>query len=332
MGLTSKIVCSSKYDPWLNLAVEDYLLKEVQPGQCILYLWQNQNTVVIGKHQNAWKECRTALLEEEGGKLARRLSGGGAVFHDLGNLNFTFLVAQALYDLPRQLDVILKAVQSLGIPAVFSGRNDLTVEGRKFSGNAFCARNYSALHHGTLLVSADLDKLTRYLQVSSDKIRSKGIESVRSRVVNLREYAPQLTIERMKESLIASFSHIYGASPQALSFEDVAGLENVRQLYQKYSSWGWRYGESPEFDVEWETRLSWGGITLDMQLENGRVKKIYVYSDAMDEELIARIPQVLNGFRFSSADFARSLRGMEATPEQKQMLEEMARWLEQKKL
>jgi lipoate-protein ligase A len=196
--------------PWYNLALEEHILLNLPPETCVLYLYQNENTVVIGKNQNAWKECRHALLESEGGKLARRISGGGAVFHDMGNLNFSFIVDKNEYDLHRQLSVILEAVRSLGIEAEFSGRNDILSEGAKFSGNAFCYKKTSAFHHGTILINADMTRLARYLSVSQDKIVSKGVESVRARVCNLKERNPEITVEKVKDALYESFEKIYG--------------------------------------------------------------------------------------------------------------------------
>ena len=149
---------SSGFDPHKNLAAEKHLMDITPPGVCLLYLWQNQNTVVIGKNQNAWLECRTTLLAQEGGVLARRLSGGGAVFHDLGNLNFTFIMRKEDYDLDKQLAVIQKACAYAGIDAQKSGRNDLLADGRKFSGNAFYQNRTHAYHHGTLMVDVDRDK------------------------------------------------------------------------------------------------------------------------------------------------------------------------------
>ena len=199
-------------DPYENLALEEALLDRVSPGELILYLWQNERTVVIGRNQNPWKECRTALLAEEGGRLARRLSGGGAVFHDLGNLNFTFLMAAEDYDLPRQLTVLERACQSLGIPAQRSGRNDLLADGRKFSGNAFYKHNGKAYHHGTLMVDVDLEKVQRYLSPSKAKLAAKGVDSVRSRVVNLREFVPTLTVAQLAAALVAALADVYNAA------------------------------------------------------------------------------------------------------------------------
>ncbi|MDK2932735.1 MAG: lipoate---protein ligase [Clostridiales bacterium] len=327
MNLKTRILYTKTFDPWWNLAVEEYLLDSVQKDQCILYLWQNQNTVVIGKNQNAWRECRTKLLEKEGGKLARRISGGGAVFHDIGNLNFTFLMNRENYDFEKQAGVILTAVQKLGIAAEMTGRNDLTIEGRKFSGNAFCFRKSNAYHHGTILVSVDINKLTRYLQVSEEKIKSKGIQSIRSRVVNLTEYKPALTIDEVAYAVMEAFKETYGGNPPITDDTDWMNGTALEELYKKYASWEWRYGEAPKFDIDLSTRFPWGGIEVGLQLVKGKIKKAYVYSDAMDEELISTIPQVLEGCIFESATLAKSIRSLEVEGERKQIMEDIADWL-----
>ena len=203
-----KLYEGQSFDPHYNLAVEEYLLQTVEPDCCILYLWQNQNTVVIGRNQNAWKECRTTLLEEEGGHLARRLSGGGAVFHDLGNLNFTFLVPTDCYDLEKQLSVIQLACRSFGIESERSGRNDILAGGRKFSGNAFYRSGDRSYHHGTLLVDVDMARMSRYLNPSKAKLEAKGVDSVRSRVVNLKELASEMTTDRLKEEMANAFQQV----------------------------------------------------------------------------------------------------------------------------
>ena len=208
------VYAAAGFDPYENLAAEQTLLERVGEGEMILYLWQNARTVVIGRNQNPWKECRTALLAEEGGHLARRLSGGGAVFHDLGNLNFTFLMREEDYDLSRQLSVIERACRSLGIPVERSGRNDLLADGRKFSGNAFYHHQGRAYHHGTLMVDVDLEMVQRYLSPSKAKLAAKGVDSVRSRVVNLKEFVPDLSIERLSEALISAFAAVYDCREQ----------------------------------------------------------------------------------------------------------------------
>lgn len=306
MTNSTRIIRTHTNDPWWNLSVEEYLLDRVEPGQCMLYLWQNENTVVIGRNQNPWRECRTELFENEGGKLARRLSGGGAVYHDLGNLNFTFIASSEVYNLEKQVRVILDAVNSLGIKAEMTGRNDLTADGRKFSGNAFCFRKTGAFHHGTVLVNANFQKLSNYLQVSQEKMRSKGVQSVQSRVVNLCELQPSLTIDRMAEALIASFRSAYQSeAPVEETIKDRAALE---ELYCKYSSWNWRYGEAPKFDVDMDTRFPWGGLEIGFKLENGLIREASVYSDAMDEEFISRLPGVFKGCTYSSQQLAGKLR------------------------
>ena len=295
-------------DPHYNLAVEQHLLETVKEGQCILYLWQNQNTVVIGRNQNPWKECRTTLLAEEGGHLARRLSGGGAVFHDLGNLNFTFLVPQEDYSLDRQFTVIQNAVRSLGIPAEKSGRNDVLSEGRKFSGNAFFKHNGKAYHHGTLLVDVDMAKLSRYLNPSKAKLQSKGVDSVRSRVVNLKELNPELTIDTLKAALLHAFTEVYGCEPQILKEENLDMAEILR-IAERNRSWDWNFGAKMPFSCEFEERFPWGGVQIQLDVDNGVIRQAKVYSDSMDWSFVAVLEELLQDCRLDHVQLRERLAG-----------------------
>lgn len=300
------VFASNGVDPYTNLAIEKKLLDSVMPGQCILYLWQNQNTVVIGRNQNAWVECRTALLESEGGHLARRLSGGGAVFHDLGNLNFTFLVSTEDYDVDRQLSVIQKACAYAGITAEKSGRNDLLASGSKFSGNAFYQSKGRAYHHGTLLINANMDKLQRYLSPSKAKLAAKGVTSVRSRVINLTEVAPELTCDIMKQHMRAAFEEVYGlpAAPVALSDGD---WQEIRASAEHYGSWDYLYGTPLPFSFACETRFDWGQFRLEIDAKNGHVEAAKAYSDAMDWQIAMRTEQALMGCAFRVENMCSAL-------------------------
>lgn len=295
-------------DPYRNIATEKYLLETVPEGTCILYLWQNQNTVVIGRNQNPWVECRTNLLEEEDGKLARRLSGGGAVFHDLGNLNFTFLMNDEDYDLDKQLSVIQTACSYVGIQVEKSGRNDLLTQGQKFSGNAFYHAKGKAYHHGTLLVSADMQKLGRYLTPSKAKLQAKGVASVRSRVVNLQELVPSLTCDILAECMAKAFSEVYGLETTEISFSpDAKAYINLWQ--SKLSDWDWLYGPKLPFSLSCEARFDWGSLTLEFQVSSGQIKAVQVYSDSMDWELPAKIQNCLQNCRFNQNDMEKALVG-----------------------
>ena len=296
----------SSTDPYRNLALEQYLTETVPEDACVLYLWQNQNTVVIGRNQNAWKECRTGLFEQEGGTLARRLSGGGAVFHDLGNLNFTFSVTEENYDLPRQQQVILTACRLLGLRAELSGRNDLLAEGRKFSGNSFYSHNGKAFHNGTLLVDADMAKMGRYLSPSTAKIASKGVDSVRSRVVNLRELCPGLTIEKMAEAMNRAFEQVYGLTAEPLREQDF-DRDALDTLYARFSSRDWVYDRSAPLDFSCGDKLPWGEVSLHLRVEQGICRDAAVYTDAMDAGLSAVLEDALNGCAFSAEGLCRAI-------------------------
>ena len=293
-------------DPYYNIATEKLLLESVKPGCCILYLWQNQNTVVIGRNQNAFAECRTSLLEEEGGKLARRLSGGGAVFHDIGNLNFTFLVRDEDYDEARQLSVIQTALLELGLETEKSGRNDLLVNGMKFSGNAYYHKGGQSYHHGTLLIDADMEKLSRYLTPSKAKLQSKGVASVRARVTNLKELLPDLTCDKMADCMTLAFAKVYDGIPEELCLDSI-DLQTIQKYAEELRSWEWLYGVRMPFSFALEERFPWGSITLQLQVESGIVKTAQVYSDSMDWEIASSVSNALIGCRFTSNDMQKAL-------------------------
>lgn len=285
--------------PYRNIAVEKYLLDHVQPGQCILYLWRNANTVVIGRNQSALVECRVADLEADGGHLARRLSGGGAVYHDLGNLNFTFITRPEDFDVDRQNEVILQAVRSLGIPAARTGRNDLEVEeGGKFSGHAYYRSKEACYHHGTLMVQVDIKKMGRYLKPTSEKLASKGVRSVHSRVTNLSTYRPGLSILDMGESLRAAFGSVYGLMVHALDPITFSTRE-LGELTEHFSSEKWLFRDDRELDHSASQRFDWGGVTLRWEIERGRVSDCLISSDGLDADYLESVPALLRGCEFS---------------------------------
>jgi len=317
------ILVGDSTNPWHNLAVEELLFDTLGSGARVFYLWQNRDTVVIGRHQNAWKECRVKLLEDEGGRLARRSSGGGAVFHDLGNLNFSFVLPRAAYDVRRQLDVVRRAAGEFGIDTEFTGRNDLVIRdgGAKFSGNAFRFSGDAALHHGTVMVSVALERLGRYLAPDEGKLRAKGIDSVRSRVRNLADLCPDLTVLALAGAMARAFVADYGPA-EPLSPADLdAG--RLARLEAKYASWDFRLGKALPFDATLQRRFDWGGVTLELGLEGGAVVRAGVYSDAMDEAMIERIAPALTGVRYENQALGAALRGL-GHPQ----ANELADWLE----
>lgn len=323
--LNAKVVHSNSYDPWFNLALEEYLLNSISEDEVIFYLWQNQNTVVIGNNQNSWKECRIDELNSDDGKLARRLSGGGAVFHDLGNLNFTFLASNHNFNINKQLHVILNALKDFGINAEFSGRNDIEVFGKKFSGNAFYYSDKGNYHHGTLLVDVNMSKLSKYLKVSESKIKSKGIDSVKARVINLKEINPLLTIEDLKTSLVRSFCEVYSVSPEEYVVDE--STEEIKELYNKYSSWNFIYGESPEFDIEYENRFSFGNVQLCLKVNNGTITQCKVFTDALDTIFPTIIETALKGVPFQKEVIIKAIQNTQSKTSSSIIEEIIIKWI-----
>lgn len=301
-----KYLVTDSTNPHYNLSLEEYLLNHVAEEELILYLWQNEKTVVIGKNQNAIAECKVRELEEDGGHLVRRLSGGGAVFHDLGNLNFTFLVRKDNYNVDRQLEVIIEAVKSFGIPAKKTGRNDITVDDKKFSGNAFYTTGDKCYHHGTILVSVDMSMLSHYLNVSRDKLISKGVESVKSRVTNLSSYSNEVTITNMIKALISALEKVYGLTPTPYSMPKV-NKEELDAYQLKFSSWEWKFGKKIESDYTVDRRFSWGGIQIHFKVNQGKVLECMVYSDDLDVDFSTTLANFFTGCIFSTKELVQTI-------------------------
>lgn len=304
---------SDSPDAARNLAVDEYFLSSLGEDDILLYLYINGNAVIIGKGQNAWKECDTGAMEKDSVQLVRRHTGGGAVYHDGGNLNFSFVAGEKNYDLDRQTDVIIKTAARFGIKAERSGRNDLMTNGRKFSGNAFAVRNKVKAHHGTLLISTDLDRLTRYLNVSQKKIESKGIKSVRARVCDLCEFNKEATVPAFAEALKAEFQKQYGKADDCVF--DSPALREIERLYEKHTSWEYVYGKTPAFDFRAEYRTFYGGAELLFRVKEGVIQGVAVYTDSLDVSLPSKIEKALSGVRFTPGDVASALSKNENGPE-----------------
>ncbi len=292
-------------DGWQNLAVDEWFLDHTQPDDLVLYFYVNRNAVIIGKNQNPWKECDLSAMERDDVQLVRRITGGGAVYHDEGNLNFSFIAGTQRYDLEKQLQVILQAVRAFGIPCDFSGRNDLLADGKKFSGNAFCSRGGIRQHHGTLLLHSDLGRLQQYLNPDPRKLQAKGVDSVRSRVCNLREFSPQIDTDSMLRAIRTAFTQTYGDVTDFVPTPQQAA--QWLPYEEKQRSWDWRMGKTPAFDLELDTRFPWGGVQLLFRLKNSMVEQVEVFSDAMDPNFAADVQTRLTGCRFSSGDMAAAL-------------------------
>ena len=294
----------TSFDPVHNLAVESTLLHTARKSTCVLYLWQNQHTVVIGRNQDAWRECRVAQLVADGGTLVRRPTGGGAVYHDLGNVNFSLILPQEDYDVPRQLTVILEALAQYGLQAEATGRNDVTLNGRKFSGNAFLQQNGYCLHHGTLLVNVDLQQLGKYLRPSELKLQSKGIASVQSRVINLQSQNPLITVPTLREALANALGNVYRAPVSTLpALEAQSPL--LRGYLEKYRSRSWILGQTATFDCEVHDRFAWGEARLGIALHGKTIADTTLYTDAMDARLPTVVRSALLGQSFTADTLLR---------------------------
>lgn len=292
---TLQIILGKQYNPYINLAIESILLDNYLKNTISLFLWKNQQTIVIGTNQNPYSECNVDTLLNEGGHLARRRTGGGAVYHDLGNLNFSFIADKDLYDVKRQMTVIQKALLNYGLETEVSGRNDISYQGRKFSGNAFAKTKFQGLHHGTILIKTDGEKLQKYLKVKPAKLHKHGVKSVASRVINLSEVA-DITSENIIPYLIKAFEEVYDNKAIEINFDDLY-TEDALKLNDHISSDDYLFGKWRNFVTKKSNTFDWGSvdIELDIDEEKGIIKDINIASDSLEPESINLAKEILKG-------------------------------------
>ncbi|MEG1710569.1 MAG: lipoate--protein ligase [Clostridia bacterium] len=288
-----KLYLNTGLNVYENIAIEKTLFDNCDNDSVIIYLWANENTVVIGKNQNIYSEVNLNALLEDNGAPSRRFTGGGAVYHDFHNLNFTFIAPNKIYNESLQAEIILSAVKMFGVKAEKNGRNDLTTEGRKFSGNAFLHTLSKGMHHGTLLINTDTNKMMKYLNVDKEKLSAKGVKSVQSRVVNLSEIA-NINRENMSEAILLSAEKAYGLKSELITKSDVN--KDVVDGYIKFlSSKEWLYNKVVDFDKKVKARFSWGGAEVAYKCSDGIIKNAVVYTDSIDCEAYCDINELFIG-------------------------------------
>lgn len=299
-------------DPTYNLALEEYLLTHHMEGE-ILLLWQNANTIVIGRNQNTEEEINRAFVEEHGVTVVRRTTGGGAVYHDMGNLNYSFI--QNVDD-PEKMSIaalavpVVKALGSMGVTAEVSGRNDILVDGKKVSGVAQRMYKNRILHHGTLLYASNPDMVAGALRVRQDKFISKSAKSVRARIGNIQDYVqdPSMNIETFRTRLIEALTERRDVRPITLRPEEEA--EIIKLQMEKYRNWDWTYGKSPAYALHTAARFPGGYLEVKADVQNGLIQDIRFIGDFLALIEIDPAQDVLKGVRFEREDVRRALESL----------------------
>ncbi len=297
-----KYINNLSNNPWYNLAFEEYCFKNLPKDENYVILWVNEPAIIVGKNQNTIEEINSDYVRQNNIKIVRRVTGGGAVYHDLGNLNFTFIttVSGAVkIDFGKINIPMLKSLERLGINAELSGRNDLTLEGKKISGIAQSVEKNRVLNHGTILFDTDLTVLSNALNVKKDKIESKGVKSVKSRVTNIRPYLNlDVDILTFKDLLIENIFSLEDLKPEEYKLTDLQ-LDEVDKLFkEKYSTWEWNYGESPEFDYKNYKRFPFGSIEVRLEVKSGVIKESKIYGDFFGVEDVGLLEEKLKGKRY----------------------------------
>ncbi|CAF4412993.1 unnamed protein product [Rotaria sp. Silwood2] len=335
-----RIIYSSSTNIWFNLATEEWLSNTIKPNEHILFLWQNDKCVIIGRNQNPWKECFLDRMDNDGVLLARRRSGGGAVYQDLGNTCFTFLVSQANHQLDKNLNskILLDALQSsFNIQGHIHGRNDLVYgpDKRKFSGSAYQNTSKFALHHGTLLTHVDTNAMQKYLNPNKEKLISKGVDSVQARVINLCEVNRSINHKNLCLAIEKSYRQTYSKNKiqpvEILSRKTLDLIPELNTSYKLFSDTQWRYGQTFSFTHEYEKRFPWGTISIGIiSQRDGLIHECEIYSDSLYVSMINCLKENFVGKIYTGESIrqvCKQTRKQVETEQEKAMIDDIQSWI-----
>lgn len=295
-------------DPYFNLALEEYLLRHKTEEYFLL--WRDRPVVVVGRNQNTIEEINQDVVKSKGIAVVRRLSGGGAVYHDPGNLNFTFIIneqSQMSFDFARFTEPVIKTLQKMGIEAENTGRNDISIAGKKFSGNAQCRWKNRLLHHGTLMFDCKIEELAEVLNVNPAKISSKGVKSVRSRVTNISEHLHTPFSMEQFQAILTETVRADGFLEQDMQLSESELQAVTRLREQKYSSWAWNYGNSPAFNVQHSATYPWGTVDIRMYIVQGLVMDCKLYGDFFSDGDLMEFAQHFIGLPYEEEAINKKL-------------------------
>lgn len=297
-------------DPRINLAIEEHALKNLDINETYLLFYVNGPSIIIGKNQNTIEEINTDYVEENGIVVVRRLSGGGAVYHDLGNLNYSFITkddGESFHNFKKFTEPVIQVLSKLGVSAELSGRNDIVVEGRKISGNAQFSTRGRMFSHGTLMLDSEIDAVVSALKVKKDKIESKGIKSIRSRVANISEFlSEKISVEDFRTIILEGiFDGKENVQEYVLTENDWESIYQISK--ERYQNWDWNYGKSPKFNLQHSHRFPVGQIDIRLQVNKGTIENCKIFGDFFGVGDVDDIEQKLIGIRYEKAEIDHAL-------------------------
>ena len=290
------------YDPYTNIAIENLLLQNLKHGEVIIFLWQNDCSVILGRNQCVYSQCNVNFIKRIGANICRRNSGGGAVFHDRGNLNYSIITVDNSDIIRKNIEIIIEALTLSGIKASFTGRNDICVNGKKISGNAYYSEGDKVCHHGTILIDSNIDNMENALNVDEDKWKGKGIVSQKSRVINLKSIINEINVNEVKQNLKTKFIEFYGKNTiNNITDEKDLKIDDgeLLMLRQKYKSNLWVYGKNIEENLSIRRKFDWGIINIVFNIKNNRIRELNIFTDDLEVEYVDELKIIIEGQEFS---------------------------------